>query len=147
MTQRLNATLSSLQETHVAKTLGFNSSNYGMSCHLSLSLSCDIFFASRNNAKPQMLLSLDLRRAIRDAFRDAKRKSRSTTHGHSIRIFSSYLLALGLPLLERMLLLVLKLHRPPVYARDSRHKRDARSPSALVVRTLSSSRSHSTIIR
>lgn len=34
------------------------------------------------------------------------------THGHSIRVFPSDLLALGLPLLERMLLFVLELHCP-----------------------------------
>lgn len=41
------------------------------------------------------------------------------THGHPIRIFPSDLLALGLPLFERVLLLVLELHCSPS-ARGSR---------------------------
>lgn len=41
-------------------------------------------------------------------------KRRFRTHGHSIGIFPSDLLALGLPLLERVLLLVLELHRAPL---------------------------------
>lgn len=34
------------------------------------------------------------------------------THRHAIRVFPSYLFALGLPFLERVLLFVLELHDP-----------------------------------
>jgi len=41
-----------------------------------------------------------------------RRESRFATHGHPIGVFPSDLLALGLPLFERMLLFVLELHGP-----------------------------------
>lgn len=56
------------------------------------------------------------------------------THRHSIRVFPSYLLAFGLPLLERMLFLVLELHCPRLRVGIATR----RSSLGLVDRTLSS---------
>lgn len=70
-------------------------------------------------------------RARREVVSLAKRgreRERGFTHGHAVGILPSYLLALGLPLLERMLLLVLKLH-----GRRSRWDGDATATTILLV--------------
>jgi len=49
---------------------------------------------------------------VKTSRRAQRKKSRFATHGHPVGVFPSDLLALGLPLFERMLLFILELHCP-----------------------------------